>query len=39
MAQHEVLKLIAAPLVALGRPLAVFLWAFLRAGAGGGHEE
>jgi putative membrane protein len=27
MAQHEVLMLIAAPLLVLGRPLAVFLWA------------
>jgi putative membrane protein len=27
MAQHEVLMLVAAPLVVLGRPLAVFLWA------------
>jgi putative membrane protein len=27
MAQHEVLMLVAAPLVVLGRPLVVFLWA------------
>jgi len=27
MAQHEVLILVAAPLLVLGRPLAVFLWA------------
>jgi putative membrane protein len=27
MAQHEVLMLVAAPLLVLGRPLAVFLWA------------
>jgi putative membrane protein len=27
MAQHEVLMLIAAPLMVLGRPLVVFLWA------------
>jgi putative membrane protein len=28
MVQHEVLMLIAAPLLVLGRPLPVFLWAF-----------
>ena len=28
MAQHEVLMLIAAPLLVIGRPLPVFLWAF-----------
>jgi putative membrane protein len=27
MAQHELLMLLAAPLIVLGRPLAVFLWA------------
>ena len=27
MAQHEILILVAAPLLVLGRPLAVFLWA------------
>jgi putative membrane protein len=32
MAQHEVLILIAAPLMVLGRPLAPFLWALPRAG-------
>jgi len=28
MSQHEVLMLVAAPLLVLGRPLVVFLWAF-----------
>jgi putative membrane protein len=28
MAQHEVLMVVAAPLLVLGRPLAAFLWAF-----------
>ncbi len=28
MVQHEVLMLIAAPLLVLGRPLPIFLWAF-----------
>ncbi|HEV2834055.1 MAG TPA: cytochrome c oxidase assembly protein, partial [Pyrinomonadaceae bacterium] len=28
MTQHEVLMLVAAPLLVLGRPLVVFLWAF-----------
>jgi putative membrane protein len=28
MVQHEVLMLVAAPLLVLGRPLPVFLWAF-----------
>jgi putative membrane protein len=28
MTQHEVLMLVAAPLLVLGRPLIVFLWAF-----------
>lgn len=28
MVQHELLMLIAAPLLVLGRPLAVFVWAF-----------
>jgi putative membrane protein len=28
MIQHEVLMLVAAPLLVLGRPLSVFLWAF-----------
>jgi cytochrome c oxidase assembly factor CtaG len=28
MSQHEVLMLMAAPLLVLGRPLVVFLWAF-----------
>jgi putative membrane protein len=28
MAQHELLMLVAAPLIVSGRPLAVFLWAF-----------
>jgi putative membrane protein len=28
MIQHEILMLIAAPLLVLGRPLVVFLWAF-----------
>lgn len=32
MAQHEVLILIAAPLLVLGRPLAPFLWALPREG-------
>lgn len=32
MAQHEVLILIAAPLLVLGRPLAPFLWALPRGG-------
>ncbi|HKI04354.1 MAG TPA: cytochrome c oxidase assembly protein [Thermoanaerobaculia bacterium] len=32
MAQHEVLILIAAPLLVLGRPLATFLWALPMAG-------
>lgn len=30
MAQHELLMLVAAPLVVLGRPLAAFLWALPR---------
>lgn len=28
MSQHEVLMLVAAPLLVLGRPIVVFLWAF-----------
>ncbi len=28
MTQHEVLMLVAAPLLVLGRPVVVFLWAF-----------
>jgi putative membrane protein len=28
MAQHEILMLVAAPLLVLGRPLPLFLWAF-----------
>ncbi len=28
MVQHELMMLVAAPLMVLGRPLAVFLWAF-----------
>jgi cytochrome c oxidase assembly factor CtaG len=28
MTQHEILMLVAAPLLVLGRPLVVFLWAF-----------
>lgn len=31
MAQHELLMLIAAPLLVIGRPLIVFLWAFAPA--------
>jgi putative membrane protein len=31
MVQHEVLMLIAAPLLVLGRPLPLFLWAFPQA--------
>src|SRR4051794_37729896 len=30
MAQHEVLMVVAAPLLVLGRPLAAFLWAMPR---------
>ena len=36
MAQHELLILVAAPLMVLGRPLAPFLWALPGAGAGDG---
>lgn len=32
MVQHEVLMLVAAPLLVLGSPLPVFLWAFPRRG-------
>ncbi|HEX2644452.1 MAG TPA: cytochrome c oxidase assembly protein [Thermoanaerobaculia bacterium] len=32
MAQHEILMLVAAPLMVLGRPLLVFLWALPPAG-------
>jgi putative membrane protein len=32
MVQHEVLMLVAAPLLVLGRPLPVFIWAFPTAG-------
>jgi putative membrane protein len=32
MAQHELLMVVAAPLLVLGRPLLVSLWAFPRAG-------
>jgi putative membrane protein len=35
MVQHEVLMLIAAPLLILGRPLPVFLWALSRASSRG----
>jgi len=31
MVQHETLMLICAPLLVLGRPLAIFIWAFPRA--------
>jgi putative membrane protein len=33
MTQHELLMLVAAPLMVLGRPLVVFLWAFSNAKA------
>src|SRR5829696_9971438 len=33
MTQHEVLMLVAAPLVALGRPVVAFLWALPTGGA------
>jgi putative membrane protein len=32
MTQHEILMLVAAPLLVLARPLAVFVWALPRAG-------
>jgi putative membrane protein len=32
MVQHEILMLVAAPLLVLGRPAVVFLWAFPRDG-------
>ena len=32
MVQHELLMLVAAPLLVLGRPLPVFLWAFRESG-------
>src|SRR3954462_14976006 len=32
MVQHELLMVVAAPLLVLGRPLLVFLWAFRRSG-------
>jgi putative membrane protein len=33
MTQHELLMLVAAPLMVLGQPMVVFLWAFSRAQA------
>jgi putative membrane protein len=33
MTQHELLMLVAAPLLVLGRPVIPFLWAFPRSGA------
>ena len=35
MIQHEVLMLIAAPLLVIGRPLAVWIWALPAAMRGG----